>query len=150
MLVLRIVSPSTRLDGNALPARTRGLSERGEKYFLDICSKNRNKSHRKVLNLIRNVDDLMRVDSFEEACEKVKTLVEVHKEFQHSHLRYQELVRQASIPEEEPLLGEEVSQSVTECVARLQGKLPNFVMPTELEQEGSVANERITMTKAEE
>ena len=81
-----IVSPSTRLDGNALPARTRGLSERGEKYFLDICSKNRNKSHRKVLNLIRNVDDLMRVDSFEEACEKVKTLVEIHKEFQHSHL----------------------------------------------------------------
>ena len=75
-----VVSPNAR-DSNALPARKRGLSERGEKYFLDIGLKNRNKSHSKVLTLIKNVEELMRVDGFEEACEKLKTLVEVHKEF---------------------------------------------------------------------
>ena len=117
-----VVSPNTRLDSNALPARKRGLSERGEKYFLDIGLKNRNKSHSKALTLIKNVEELMRIDGFEEVCEKIKTLVEVHKEFQCSHLRYQELARQANVPEEEPSLGEEVSQSVSECIAQFHGK----------------------------
>ena len=135
------VNENIQPDDNFLPARTRVLSEKGEKYFLDTCLKNRNKSHRKVLALVKNVDDLLKIDSLEEVCEKVKTLVEVHKEFQCSHLRYQELLHQASITEEDPLLGQEVSQSVSECVARVHGKMPDSATPIEPGQEEATADD---------
>ena len=101
-----------------LTVRKRGLSEKGIEYFFDVSKKNCETCYRKIDKLIKVIEKLLRDERLEEAGKKVETLVEVHKEFENLHVRYQELLhQQPNVPKEDDImLGGKVSKFVAQCI----------------------------------
>ena len=122
------VSPKAQGDQKDV-ARKRSCSEKGLEYFLDASKKNCDKSHRKISKLIEDIEELLKVERLEEAGKKVGTLVEVHKEFEHFHLRYQELLhQQPNDPKEESTLGKEISDLVAQSINKFESKVNDPAM----------------------
>lgn len=121
------VSPKSESSSQPPTVRKRGLSEKGLEYFFDVSKKNCETCYRKIDKFIKVIEELLRDEHLEEAGKKVETLVEVHKEFESLHIRYQELLhQQPNVPKEDDIIsGEKVSQLVAQCINKFQSKVDN-------------------------
>ena len=99
------VSQKSASSSQPLTVRKRGLSEKGIEYFFDVSKRNCETCYRKIDKLIKVIEKLLRDERLEEAGKKVETLVEVHKEFENLHVRYQELLhQQPNVPKEDDIM----------------------------------------------
>ena len=109
-----------------LPARTRNCTDKGNQFFLDQCTRNKEKARQKIFSVIEQIELDLSCFNIESARVLLESLHTAYDEYKRAHLRILELRdEQVEEPPEEKNCHEEVHQAVQ----NISTQVANFEPP---------------------
>ena len=106
------------------PARARKCTKGGLELFQEQCSKNRDQAHKKIISTIQKIDQGLSCNNNDDNVSALlKTLNEIHEEYNRSHLRCLELCEDDLVKSDE----EKKAYDVLKAVQNVQFEAADYL-----------------------